>query len=191
MSGLGTPSFLVGRGAKGQGLRVSGPFFDGTQMSNLFSRGREVIQRYAAEIANESREAAPVATGDLRNSIGVTWKEIKKSRDDKVVRLIAIVASPLRYAPFVESGRKPGRAPPRAELERWIRAKGLRYSPVWAQGRASKTMSGEAQYAILLQKKIRMFGVKPNPYMKPAISRSRDPFVDELGAVVSREMRSA
>jgi hypothetical protein len=177
--------FTLGRGPKGHGLRVSGPFFDGSQLAALTDRGRAVVAQHAGRIADQARENAPEATGELRSSIYVEPKDIVTKRG-QVVRVVAIVHAKARHAPFVEAGRKPGRAPPRAQIIRWAEAKGLR-----AKGnvRAGKRYTSVEAFAIVVAKGVQRFGVKPNPYMRPAIEGERSPFLAELHGVVSNGLR--
>ncbi len=60
------------------------------------------------------KERTPVDTGTLRRSV--------RSR---VQPLEATIGSRLSYAPPVEFGRRPGRMPPVAAVERWARTRGI------------------------------------------------------------------
>ena len=182
--------FTLGRGAKGGGLRVSGPFFDGSQLKGITDRGRAVVRMHAQRIADEARERAPEATGELKASIVVVPRDIVRSKSGQVVRVVAIVETKARHAPFVEAGRKPGKKPPRNQILRWVQYKqGIDWYSPDSGGRRGGRGHEDKRIAYLIAQKVGRFGVKPNPYMRPAIEGERSPFLAELNGVVSRGLR--
>lgn len=75
-------------------------------------------------------------------------KELKAENTDKKAVMIAP-----RYAEMMEIGRRPGTAPPRSAIEKWIDDKGLKYD------------IPKSSLAFLIQRKIKRDGIKvPNKY---------------------------
>lgn len=81
----------------------------------LSKYGEVVKKQYVDDIKNKpaTKYGPANASGKLANSV-------RLEVDEKGLRLYAE-----GYAYFVENGRKPGKTPPRAAIEKWITDKGL------------------------------------------------------------------
>ncbi len=110
---------------------------------------RRFLERSAQTVEGKGKQNAPVDTGRLRSSI---------SRDVQPANKRAFVGSKLPYAAPVEFGRPPGTWPPLSALQPWARRHGF---PAGNAG------------AFLVARAIARRGIKPQPYLVPALESSR------------------
>lgn len=134
---------------------------------------REVLSRYpkvakknlsrAAEtsgrmIESDAKRRAPVDQGSLRQSI-----------DTYPRGMSATVEAGVKYAPYVEFGRPPGKQPPISSVERWSKKRGIE--------------------PFLVARKIGRFGTKPQPFFEPAIQKNKDNIRKEFEDAVKKTLR--
>lgn len=109
-------------------------------------------------VTADAKRLALVDTGRLRSSISPAV-EISGQR------VLGIVGSNVKYAPFVELGTKP-HYPPLAALEKWANRHGIS--------------------AYLVQRGIGQHGTKARPFLKPAFEANIQRIFNLLGETVSR-----
>ena len=123
------------------------------ELQKSFSKSPEMTKRIMGEamdlsvmrIKNTAKSKAPVDTGRLRNSI--------KDKVKFAIRdITGVVNADVKYAPWVEFGRRSGKAPPASALRTWARKRGIN------------------EFA--LAKAIARKGVKAQPFMQPAIRQN-------------------
>lgn len=118
----------------------------------------------AAKVHNEAKEDAPSGvTGMLKATIYMRPEEGGTA---------AWVGSPLAYAVPVEAGRKPGKMPPVAALERW-----------------GEIVLGERGLGWPLAVSIRKKGIPPQPFLTPAVEKHRQEFLDGARAILKRSVK--
>jgi len=113
--------------------------------------GKEVsraVFRTAIETTGKLKQAAPKAFSTLTNSI----------KQDRLDAFSYRVAPHVGYAPFVENGREPGKAPPLQSLMDWVKVK-----------RIATGDRNVRNVAWAIAKKIAREGVKPQPFVQPLI----------------------
>jgi len=106
-----------------------------------------VLKKISSLILNDAKKLAPVQSGALRASGRID--EISKS--EYHVRFGGM-GTGVDYATFVEFGRSPGRAPPINELRTW-----------------SARVIGDEGAAGAIARTISRRGVRPQPFLRPAI----------------------
>lgn len=122
------------------------------------------LERASQVVEADAKERAPVDTGRLRSSI---------SRRIEAGQQRAFIGSPVTYAREVEFGRKPGTWPDRDALQGWVRRHG---------------MPSNATFPIA--RKIFRFGIKPRPYLIPALKDNQgriEGFLKTMADEVERE----
>jgi len=110
------------------------------------------VARTLVNIQSDARMRVPVASNRLRSSI------VTRLRGD---RMGGVVESNVKYALYVEQGRKPGRPPPSSALEAWVRTK---------ISSSAKEIKG---IAFLIARKIGLEGTKPQPFLQPAAKKEK------------------
>ncbi len=125
---------------------------------------RTFLETSAFAIEGRAKEKAPVDTGRLRASI------------TSIIRpLQAVVVARVLYARFVEFGRRPGSWPPLSAMQPWARRHGF------PPGRVG---------AFLVARAIFRRGIKPQPFMGPAVRESRreiERALDQAGRDIERK----
>lgn len=124
------------------------------------------LERASQTVEADAKSNAPVDTGRLRSSI---------SRRIELGQQRALVGSKLPYARAVEFGRPPGRWPPMSALQPWARRHGF---PAGRQG------------AFLVARKIAFKGIRPRPYLVPALENNRRSiggFLNQMANDIERE----
>jgi hypothetical protein len=137
---------------------------------------RKFLTRSGNEIIAKAKPLTTFNTGTLRRSID------KEVAGDTPIPTFVKVGTNVKYAPFVEFGRGPGKMPPREPIEYWYRRK----------NKAGPTQDvASALYAI--QRAIGRRGVKARPYLVPGfeqavpmIQRHVYTFADELEEAYKR-----
>lgn len=109
-------------------------------------------------ITADAKRLSVVDTGRLRSSISPAVEVAGK-------RVLGIVGSNVKYAPFVEMGTKP-HYPPLAALEKWANRHGIS--------------------AYLVQRAIGKRGTKARPFLKPAFEANVQRIINLIGQTVSR-----
>ena len=94
-----------------------------------------------------------IASGALVNSGAV-----KEGSDNTIM-----AGFPMKYAYYVEYGRRPGGYPPFAEIYEWIRKKHI---PVWDDKEARNI-------AFAIRHSIGENGTKPSPFLRPAYEKNK------------------
>lgn len=123
-------------------------------------------QRLAQEIADDARDLAPVATGHLRENIYWNTEE-----NGDVIE--AEVVSGADYSIYVEFGT--GKVGERAGLVREGISLSYRQTP-WSY----KDEKGEWHYTN---------GMRPQPYMYPAMKQNEEKVKKELGSAITMELK--
>lgn len=120
---------------------------------------RNLLIMTAEDISSDAkrnlRENDSVATGELRDSIGVDRQTGREF-------LVDIVAD-ATYAGVVEFGRHAGSMPPIEPILNWIRLKGI-------GGGCSE--SEQRSIAFAIAREIERNGTEPKPFMRPAFTKN-------------------
>lgn len=161
----------------------------------------ETLVYVSAEIVRDAKQNAPIAFGNLRNSLATS-----RPFEDKGVRAITIGTAggkedEVRYATVVEKGRQRGKKPPPSkELEPWVEMK-LGAGRTWKgktggaayQRKGSRKMKNTqlrakeiARVAFLVARKIGREGTKPRPFLMPAYDR----FAGKIGQMYQRRFEA-
>lgn len=106
-----------------------------------------VLKKISSLILNDAKKLAPVQSGALRASGRID----EVSKKEYHVRFGG-QGTGVDYATFVEFGRSPGRAPPINELRTWAARK---LGDEYAAGAIARTISQR--------------GVRPQPFLRPAV----------------------
>ena len=114
--------------------------------------------KVAAAILRDAKKFAPVRTGALRRSGRI------EEHGSEVWVVFGGKGTSVDYAPFVEFGRAPGRAPPLQEMETW----------------AARAI-GDAGNAFALAQAIARRGVAPKPFLRPAVNKNRKAIIKIYG----------
>lgn len=114
--------------------------------------------KVAAMILEDAKRFAPHRTGALKRSGRV---EVHKG---SVSIAFGGRGTGVDYAPFVEFGRAPGRAPPLQEMETW-----------------AARATGSASNAFALAQAIARRGVAPKPFLRPAVNKNRSAIIKIYG----------
>lgn len=112
----------------------------------------KAVSRSALNIQSDARMRVPVASNRLRSSIATRFNSN---------RMGAVVESNIKYALYVEQGRKPGRMPPSSALEAWVRTK------------ISSSAKEIKSIAFLVARKIGLEGTRAQPFMLPAAKKEK------------------
>ena len=138
---------------------------------------RKFLQRSGDAIIGKAKPLTPVNTGQLRRSID------KEVSTETPVPTYVKIGTNIEYAPFVEFGRGPGKAPPYAAIEYWYRRK-------------NQTGPTEDVFPAVraIQQAIARRGVKARPFLVPgfeqavpAIQRHAVTWRDELEEAYKNE----
>ena len=134
---------------------------------------RKFLQRSGDSIIGKAKPLTPVNTGTLRRSID---KEVSTGTP---VPTYVKVGSNIEYAPFVEFGRGPGKAPPYAAIEYWYRRK-------------NQTGPTEEVFPAVraIQLAIARRGVKARPYLAPGFEQAV-PVIQRHAVTWARELEEA
>jgi hypothetical protein len=128
------------------------------------------LERSAMEVARTARRNAPKAFSTLTNAI----------RHDKVGPLHYAVRPHVIYGAFVEFGRPPGRRPGTSGgLTEWVRQK------------TGLTGDDLDRKTFTIARAIGRKGIRPQPYMKPALDAHRDRIVESVRASALRAAQEA
>lgn len=120
---------------------------------------RDVLLRLGERIADDIREEAPEASGDLKRSI---THEV--SIDGPIVELTVSAA---RHARFVELGRRAGKFPPLDAIRRWCDDKGI-----------------DVRAAFPIARSIAKKGITPKRLIRTATMNNEDLVRSEISRVV-------
>lgn len=110
------------------------------------------------------RDARRFAAQDTRRLSGSITSEIRGSG----VALEGRVGPSVQYGRFVEFGRRPGKPPPVDALMGWVR----RHSEFRFSRRSAAREAAVRGRAFALQRKIRLRGVRAQPFLVPAYERN-------------------
>jgi len=108
---------------------------------------RQILLKVGSLILNDAKKLAPVQSGALRAS-----GRIERHSDTEYSVAFGGSGTQVDYATFVEFGRSPGRAPPIRELRTW-----------------SARRLGDEYAAGAIARVIARRGVRPQPFLRPAI----------------------
>lgn len=130
----------------------------------------KAMNRSVLSVERSAKQVVPVDTGTLRRSI---THEVRPSPGMVVGR----VGSNVPYARYVEEGRAAGSMPPPDALARdlqggWLRRHGI-----------------PNELAFVVARAIARRGIKPRPYLKPAIKTNRMAIEREFAQVPRRVIR--
>lgn len=120
-------------------------------------------KNYKPVMANAMRNATTKLQNEARENIrknGTTYQgNLAKStrRRDPVTHERGVVAVGERYGGAVEFGRRPGKMPPVAPLERWAAVK-----------------LGQPGAGFVIARKIGRVGTRPQPFLEPALRDNAD-----------------
>lgn len=122
----------------------------------LVSKIKRIINTSSLRIISKARKLAPVNTGYLRSSIGVTY-----AKDG----LIADIKANANYALWVEFGTKHERMPPPQALQKWAEQHGFK-------GRGAGFLVARSIY--------RRGGLEPHPFLIPPFEEEKDDIKDSI-----------
>lgn len=127
---------------------------------HAFARDQEkdqlrALMQVASWILRDAKRFAPVRTAALRRS-----GRLEKRGKMEIAVAFGGKGTGVDYAPFVEFGRSPGRQPPAGEIESWANA-----------------MTGDAGNAFSIARGIARSGVKPQPYLRPAMIKNKQQLI--------------
>jgi HK97 gp10 family phage protein len=140
--------------------RMAAAYKGGQQI--VLQETRQGITRAVIQIEADAKREVPTDTHTLQRSIA---HEVTTAGRDVTGR----VGSNLHYAPVVEYGRSPGRMPPPGALAGWLRRKGI-----------------DERYAFVVARSIARRGIRPRPYLKPALAKNRQKISREMDNVLRR-----
>ncbi len=128
-------------------------------LSNDIKKDHRVATwKVASMILADAKRFAPHRTGALKRS----------GRIEMYNGMVSIAfggrGTGVDYAPFVEFGRAPGRAPPLMEMETW-----------------AARATGDAGNAWALAQAIARRGVQPKPFLRPAVQKNRKAIIKIYG----------
>lgn len=135
--------------------------------TNIKNEVAEIYEQLALKVLRSAQTKCPVDTGNLRASL---TKEVNKEK------LYAIVGTKVEYAPYVEYGtgifglRKTRltKAPPPGALEDWAKKHGF-----------------ESGY-IVSRAIFRAGGIRPHPYLRPALMENEKDIKDGIKKAVTK-----
>lgn len=153
---------------------------------------RKAAQRGRTEVIERSKAARVAATGTYDRS----WKVDKEPQG-------AILGNAAQHALFVEQGRRPGKAPPRDAIVKWMIARKMVKVPpksrkttiTTKKGQANRTraslrrseaMERYAQIAFLIAMKIKWRGFKGRWILRDAIPQIRRWLKEEIAAAMKK-----
>jgi len=124
---------------------------------------REGIKRSVMQVTADAKRMVPIDTHTLHRSL--QW-EVTNSSNSVTGR----AGSNLSYAPVVEYGRSAGATmPPPDALAGWLGRHGM-----------------DASFAFVVARSIGRRGIRPKPYLKPALDKNRPAITREMSAVIDR-----
>lgn len=137
---------------------------------------RRFLTRTGNEIVKQAKPLVPVNTGTLKRTV------TKVVGNETPVPTTVVVGTNITYAPFVEFGRKPGRMPPVAPIDFWVRRKNKIGPDV-----------DISRQVYIVRRTIGRRGVKERPFLRdgttaavPMIQRFVQVFADELEEAYKR-----
>jgi len=118
--------------------------------STAAAPARRFLTRVGDDVMHEAKPLAPWNVGTLRRSID------KEVSGETPVPTWVKIGTRVEYAPFVEFGRGPGKAPPYRDIDIWYRRK-------------NQTGPAEDVFPAVraIQRAIARRGVKAQPYLAP------------------------
>ena len=137
--------------------------------NDIVADQRNALLKVASWILRDAKKFAPVRTGGLRRS-----GRIQKISKMEIAVAFGGKGTGVDYAPFVEFGRSPGRAPPASEMQSWANA-----------------TTGSAGNAYILARAIAMRGVKPQPYLRPALLKNKTAVIKVANANITKSWNKA
>lgn len=126
--------------------------------SSLVNYANAVIMQAKSNLVRNGS----VAFGNLKNSISYRF-------DGDI-----LIFEAENYYYYVENGRKPGKMPPPSKLEPWVKKKGLKFRD--KRGRFITHKST----AFLIARSIGKKGIKPKPFLFPAMMQHQNLLEDEF-----------
>jgi hypothetical protein len=163
---------------------------------NMASEVQGELRSLASRIAADMRQRAPKHRSTLANSV----------REQQEGPWAWTVRPNVDYAANVEKGRKPGKGLPRffdttaAQIVGWLdaRLEGARLAanPKYRRGRVGSARRTAAELELrdrymALSRHVKLYGIKPHPYVKPTADAWREPAAQALAAAVRRGVQQA
>lgn len=124
----------------------------------------DLLLKYGQRVSDELRDAAPEASGDLKNSF-----EHEVSISGPIVELTVSAAA---HAKYVELGRRPGKFPPLDAIRRWCEHKGI-----------------ESRAAFPIARSIAQNGIKPRPFIEATTKRSEDDISKQISELAGQQVK--
>lgn len=141
-----------------------------------------VLKRYGERLRElyrqHMRAAGKDATGDLSRS--VRYKLFVGNA------ILTLDFEALDYWRYVESGRKPGKFPPRSAIRQWIDDKPIQPYPD-SRGR----IPTKDQLAFLISRKIAFEGIEPTPILEQAVFMCNAEFLDQIRQAIDADLGGA
>lgn len=134
---------------------------------------RDAVDHHASRVETEAKRRVPRDTSSLGSVIRTRTKRggliadvgvFEGARDEQ--------GNQVNYAPYVEFGRGPGKAPPVGPLKDWVR-------------RVTTKPEGFAYY---VQDKIAAEGTEPQPFLVPAFKFGKQGFKSTIRRNLSRRL---
>lgn len=132
-----------------------------TELEILTKFGEQAI----AEMVTRLQNAKHVNTGALKESL-----KYEITQENGKYKL---TFSALDYAVYVDKGRKPGKFPPKLDIQRWVKKK---FNP--------KTERQVEQLTFLVSRKIAMEGIAPTNFFSTTVTRKYPQLLKDLAVVV-------
>lgn len=133
---------------------------------HLADETKTTMQAALLLLEGEQKKTAPRDTGRLQGSVHHTIT-------GRGASLTGRVGPSVRYAIYVEKGRRPGRYPPIDAVAGWARRHGV--------------------HPFLVARAIARRGVKPRPFVEPALTKHKSAIVrmfDKIGVKIATSIAS-
>lgn len=123
-----------------------------------------ILEKWGTTIVEDMKQElsanGSIASSQLYNSLSYN---VQRDLDTFILAFSAE-----DYAVFVENGRSPGKFPPISKIKEWTRYKGI-----------------PEKAAFPIARNIFKFGIKPRPFIKPSINKSREQMISDLVSHIS------
>jgi hypothetical protein len=99
-----------------------------------------------------------------------------------------LVIDSLDYGVYLQEGRLPGRGIPPRAMAQYIREKKIRPQDTVNGGFLKKTPQNLKAMAFMMNRKIKYFGIEPNPFMNEAIAFAQPKLAEELSEAYAKDI---
>ena len=129
------------------------------------------------------------SSGALKNSLEYHVQETSNGA--------TLVIESLDYGFYLQEGRLPGKGIPPRAMDAWIKSKGIRPQDTVKGGfkKSKRTKGGKGEgdknlkaMAFMMNRKIKYFGIEPNPFMNEAIAFAQPKLAEELSEAYAKDI---